>query len=464
MTISNKKRILSISVDIDHEKKAVLLNDGTIPPGKNRSLKFRLALIDPGLDLRTQGFYLLCYIAVFIGIVVGIASVPANIIFGRNLGIIVCDLLLIAGGCVAMWFHRRYGRLRLISVLVVIFAFFIMFPVIFFLQSGYRGSMPFFFILAFLFTAGLAEGKLRVGLIIAEFALYVSCCMVAFYFPGSVRMPLTEGVHVIEAIAGISIAGIALILLVLQYARIYNNRQKRLEELDKLKTEFLENVSHEMKTPLTVIANNARNTRHDLEKESLDIPEMNYFLTRIISESDRLNRMVSQLLDTTALESGRFQIRKNLLSLSDLLREVIHDDYPKLNENSNRLELMAAGALPEVYADKEAIAQVLLNLLSNSARHTKQGVITVTLKAKDEWQEVRVTDNGEGMEPEILDQVFARYIDRKSKITGRSGMGLYICKKIIDAHGGKIGAHSGAGCGTTVWFRLPAGQKGGHRQ
>ena len=440
------------------------MNNGTTHPGKSRLLKFRLAVIDPDLDIRIQGFYLMCYIAVYTGIVVGIAYALANMIFGRNLAIVACDLLLIAGSCAALWFHRRYGHLRLISVLIVIFAFFIIFPMIFFFQSGYRGSMPFFFILAFLFTGVVTEGKLRTGLIIAEFALYVSCCLVAFYFPGSVRMPPTEGVHVIEVIAGISIAGIALILLVLQYARIYNNRQKRLEELDKLKTEFLENVSHEMKTPLTVIANNARYTRHELEKKSLNAPEMNYFLTRIISESDRLNRMVSQLLDTTALESGRFQIRKNLISLPDLLRGVIHDNYPKLNENNNRLDLIVAGALPEVYADKEAITQVLLNLLSNAARHTKQGVITITLKARDEWQEVRVTDNGEGMEPEILDQVFARYIDRKSRITGRSGMGLYICKKIIEAHGGKIGAQSGAGCGTTVWFRLPAGQRGGYRQ
>jgi signal transduction histidine kinase len=111
--------------------------------------------------------------------------------------------------------------------------------------------------------------------------------------------------------------------------------------------------------------------------------------------------------------------------------------------------------LPNLTADPDAVEQIVLNLIGNAARHTKEGVITLRLSAGGGYQEIRVTDTGEGIHPDVQSQVFLRYIERENKMSGHNGLGLYICKKLIDAHGGEIGIESGREKGAAVWFRLP---------
>jgi signal transduction histidine kinase len=225
----------------------------------------------------------------------------------------------------------------------------------------------------------------------------------------------------------------------------------------------LQNISHELKTPLTVIINYALDTLNELRKEPLNVPEMEFDQGRIKSEGERLKRMVSQLLDVTAIESGKVKIQREPLSLAALLSRAADANFNALNESGTRLALEIPGGLPDISADTDAIEQVLLNLLSNAARHTEKGVITMSLSAGSGFQTVRVSDDGEGMAPEVREQVFLRYIERESRITGRSGMGLFICKKLIDAHGGEIGIESEPGKGTAVWFRLPDRETEGKR-
>jgi signal transduction histidine kinase len=190
---------------------------------------------------------------------------------------------------------------------------------------------------------------------------------------------------------------------------------------------------------------------------------MEFDQSRIKSEGERLKRMVSQLLDVTAIESGIMKIHREPLSLAALLSRAADANFNALSESGARLALEIPDGLPDIPADTDAIEQVLLNLLSNAARHTEKGVITMSLSAAGGFQTVRVSDDGEGMAPEVREQVFLRYIERESGITGRSGMGLYICKTLIDAHGGEMGIESEPGQGTAVWFKLPDRETEGKR-
>jgi signal transduction histidine kinase len=312
-------------------------------------------------------------------------------------------------------------------------------------------------VFAILFTAIMLENKWeRAAALALEFALYAACFLTAYFAPGTVKHFATERDYMFDALTGVFVVGLILIFVVLLYIRIYNSRQQQLESLDELKTEFLQNISHELKTPLTVIINYALDTLRELEREPLNVPEMEFDQNRIRAEGERLKRMVSQLLDVTAIESGKLKIHREPVSLAALLSRAADAHWSALNENETRLALEIPGNLPEIAADTDAIEQVLLNLLSNAARHTKGGVITISLTAENGCQKVCVADNGEGMNPEAREQAFLRYVERKSGVTGRSGMGLYICKKLIDAHGGEIGIESAAGKGTAVWFKLPA--------
>jgi signal transduction histidine kinase len=230
--------------------------------------------------------------------------------------------------------------------------------------------------------------------------------------------------------------------------------QKRMEELDRLKTEFLQSVSHDFKTPITSIDGYALDTLTELREETLNIPEMESNLNIIRSANKRLERMVGQLLEVSALESGRIILRKKPLSLSVLLTKAAGDNNGIIIQNGNRAVLEIPDGLPEIAADTDTIERVVTNLISNAARHTRQGTITISLSSNNGMQKVCVTDTGDGIFPGLLKQVFIKYIEREVRVAGSTGLGLYICKQYIDAHGGEMGIESEPGKGTAVWFSL----------
>ena len=408
---------------------------------------------NPALDLRLQAFNLLA----FGGIAAGIAATLSATLTGISLFNAALNLAVSIGAFILVHFARRTKRYKFCFLFTVVIVFYIAFPLMFFTSGGYRGGMPCWFVFAIVFTALMLEGKATAMFIAGETALYVACCLTAYFFPETVTPFPSEFDSLIDIFVGIFAAGFILLTVIRLYIRIYDNRQMRLMELDKLKTEFLENVSHELKTPITVTRNYALDTLKELGQDNLDIQEMAFNQNRIKAESERLERMVSQLLNVTAIEGGRRKLYMEPLSLAALLSRVVEMNFEKLNENNNKLSLEVPDGLSDVTADPDAIEQVLLNLLSNAARHTREGVITVSL-TKHSYQTVCVSDNGEGIPPEIREQVFLRYVERESRVTGRSGMGLYICKKLIDAHGGEIGIESEPGNGAAVWFKLPAGR------
>ena len=244
-----------------------------------------------------------------------------------------------------------------------------------------------------------------------------------------------------------------------EHSAVELERQRQLADgyarMNAMKTEFLQTVTHELKTPLTVMSGCAQDTLAILPEGIPDREDILYNQRHIIEESDRLDRIVTGLLDTAAIEGGRMGMEMAPLSLCSLLRHMADAQFPKLPDHGNRLELLVPDDLPKITADKERMEQVLLNLLSNANRHTKDGVITLELKSAPDHQQVTVRDTGEGMNADVLGQVFQSYVNRQGR--GRSGMGLYICRKILDAHGGGIEIESRPGCGTAVTFRLPAG-------
>ena len=115
--------------------------------------------------------------------------------------------------------------------------------------------------------------------------------------------------------------------------------------------------------------------------------------------------------------------------------------------------------MQQICADRDIVWQVFINLLSNAAKNTRQGAVSVSLSVQAGYQTVRVSDTGEGISPDLLHILFKRYVDKERRMPGSSGMGLYICKKYIDALGGQIGIESEQGTGTSVWFRLPSDLK-----
>jgi len=231
-----------------------------------------------------------------------------------------------------------------------------------------------------------------------------------------------------------------------------------LGRMNTFKTEFLSNVSHELKTPLTIISNYAQLARMHAEDTRTQDGYVVDKMILVTSEAERMAIMVGQLLDISRIEEGRMSFSFAPADIAALIRDAMNTFYPVFNKNDNALALDLPDNLGLVRCDRERVRQVLLNLVSNAIRFTRGGIITVSAKRDGGFVSVSVTDTGEGIPKEVIAGIFNRYAtappDSDKSSTG-TGLGLHITKHIVEAHGGTIAAISKKGSGTTMTFTLP---------
>ena len=236
--------------------------------------------------------------------------------------------------------------------------------------------------------------------------------------------------------------------------------EAKLRQIDQMKTEFLSNVSHELRTPLQSIGGF---TKLMLRGEVPDHETQQEFLQIIDSESQHLGNLINSLLDMSRLESGRFQINKRLLSIRDTIIDAVKSFHTLARDKDIGLNEDIPAELPEIEADGDRLRQVIINLLSNAIKFSDPGG-SVMVKATSHNGELlfQVADQGIGIPQEAMSHLFERFYRAEEKLTrGGAGLGLYISKQIIEAHGGHIWAESKLGEGSTFSFTLPLNGKGG---
>jgi PAS domain S-box-containing protein len=237
--------------------------------------------------------------------------------------------------------------------------------------------------------------------------------------------------------------------------------EQRLKELDKMKSAFVSNVSHELRTPLTAIKASADNMLDRLIGD-LNGKQVGY-LTRIKSNSDRLARLINDLLDLSTIEAGKIDLRPTKLSLVTLVKEAAESLRPVATEKLINLTVMSADPGVIAWADRDKVIQVLMNLIGNALKFTPtRGKVTIAV-AKDSaaWMQISVTDTGPGIPAEEVNKVFGRFYQigqAGTQKTQGTGLGLAISKALVEMHGGKIWVESEAGKGSTFFFTLPAEQ------
>jgi len=236
--------------------------------------------------------------------------------------------------------------------------------------------------------------------------------------------------------------------------------EEKLRELDRMKSEFLSNVSHELRTPLHSIQGF---TKLMLRGKVPDAETQKEFLGIVDEQSQHLGTLINSLLDMSRLESGRFAVQKQLLPLKDIIHKAVESFYSLASDKGMVISEDIPVTLPEIEADGERLGQVMVNLLSNAVKFSNGGgSVIVKGETKDGELLVQVTDHGIGIPKEAIPHLFERfYRAEDSMARGGAGLGLYISKQIIEAHGGHIWAESKVGKGTTVSFTLPLDQAGG---
>ena len=227
-----------------------------------------------------------------------------------------------------------------------------------------------------------------------------------------------------------------------------------LRRLEAMRRDFVANVSHELKTPLTSIAGYAET----LASEASPGTQTERFVRPILSNARRMHRLVDDLLDLSRIESGRWQPDPERVDVRGLADEAWAAFADRARER--RIQFTTAvGNVRYVTADSEALRQVLTNLLDNALRHTPPGGrITVSLEPAPGGVTVSVADTGSGIAPEHLPRIFERFYRAdpgRSREEGGTGLGLAIVKHLVEAHGGRVEAHSSLGRGTTIRMFFP---------
>ncbi|HBX70304.1 MAG TPA: hypothetical protein DEH25_13235 [Chloroflexi bacterium] len=227
-----------------------------------------------------------------------------------------------------------------------------------------------------------------------------------------------------------------------------------LREMDRLRSEFIANVSHEVRTPLGLIKIFAATLlRKDVK---LDAETQREFISNIDDESDKLTEIVNNLLDLSRIEAGKMQLHKQSADLMQMADEVITG--LRANSSMHNFVINSPSTPLVTDVDRVRIEQVLRNLLGNAIKYSPNGgQIIIGGKMEDEQIMIWVRDNGIGIPPENLDRIFERFYRIQTEETygvRGAGLGLSVSKAIIEAHGGRIWAESGSG-GSTIYFSLP---------
>lgn len=228
----------------------------------------------------------------------------------------------------------------------------------------------------------------------------------------------------------------------------------------KLENEFLESVrhrkqiefvniaAHELKAPLQTILTYSEMLNKNPQKSTM-------YVEPILRNAKRLQRLTRNLLDLSRLENQSLKLNMETFDLTELISDAVADLVPSLSKKYQHLTVVKPTSAVFVYADKERIMQVICNLLANAIKFTTDGMISISAEKRTTQREVVLTikDSGLGIQPSILPLLFSKFVSTSPE---GLGLGLFITKSIIDAHGGRIWAHNNHGeKGATFSFTLP---------
>jgi signal transduction histidine kinase len=235
-------------------------------------------------------------------------------------------------------------------------------------------------------------------------------------------------------------------------------QRQEIEKIDKAKSEFISIASHQLRTPLAAVKGYIsmilEGTYGQLS-EKLSKPLKNVF-----QSNERLIRLVNDLLNLSRLDAGKIEFSPKLTSLEKMVSDIVEELRINAEKKGLYIKMVKPSkSLPKIMVDQDKLRQVILNIVDNAIKYTKEGGITFELKKLDEQEEIKVADTGEGMDKRELNglfQMFSRATAGTQLHTEGAGLGLYVAKQFIEMHGGKIWAESpGKGKGSTFIIQLP---------
>ena len=252
------------------------------------------------------------------------------------------------------------------------------------------------------------------------------------------------------------------LLVTASYVRGPDRRLERLvvalrdnaarERLERSRANLVSTVAHELRSPLTSVKGFTATLLAKWDR--FNDEQKKVMLQTVNADADRVTRLITELLDVSRIDSGRLELRKQVVDVEAAVRKVVAGRVAA-GDPADRFVVEFTGPLPEMWIDPDKLQQVLGNLVENALRHG-EGTVTITVRPYGDGAEVLVGDEGEGIPEETAARVFTRFW-RGGDRRGGTGLGLYIVKGLVEAHGGSVEVGRAPGGGACFRFVLPAG-------
>ncbi|MGL5749179.1 MAG: sensor histidine kinase [Paraclostridium sp.] len=298
--------------------------------------------------------------------------------------------------------------------------------------------------------------KLVLGLILAGIFILLIAISISLKFADTLIDPLAELKKLANELAhgnyNIKMKSRAIVDDEIgELAQTFEYMAEEINKSEKLKDEFISSISHELRTPLTSI----KGWSETLGYEGIGKEELDLGLGIIQDETERLIKLVEELLDFSRLSSDRIKLQIDKVDIGQLVKSVVNQLIVKSHEKSILLEYeIKCENLQLIQGDKNRLRQVLINLVQNSIKFTEaKGYVRVLVNQDEEYTTIKVVDNGEGIEEQNLEKVLDKFFQENYNKAG-SGLGLAISSEIVKLHGGEMSIASKKGIGTTITFTL----------
>lgn len=228
----------------------------------------------------------------------------------------------------------------------------------------------------------------------------------------------------------------------------------RRERLDAARSDLIATVSHEIRSPLTSVKGFTRTMLVKWERFSDE--QKRQMLTTINADADRVTRLLTELLDVARIDAGRVQLHRLVTELPPIIERVI-EKLTHHHDDGRDITLEASRSLPAVYVDPDKLEQVVTNLVENALRYAPGSPVRVAVAEHPDTVEIEVADHGPGIPPDQLRQIFGKFSRGRGIRRTGTGLGLYITKGLVEAHGGRVWVESEVGDGATFHVVLPKG-------
>lgn len=421
---------------------------------KNMTLQ---AFFSKELDFRVRLFNILA----IAGIAIAFTMCVLNIVTEAGMIPLLMSLASALVSIALLIYSYKTGRYQRCYLITITAIFLILFPFMFFAGGGYHGGMPSFFVFAIVFTVFMLDGVKVIIMSALEIVVYISSCIVAYYHPELVRFFSDELSLLMDIMVAFSLVSVVLGVTMFLHFRLYNRQQRELEaareeavKFSEAKSAFLANTSHEIRTPINIILG----MNEMILRESRS-PEIREYALSVQNAGNTLMGLINNVLDVSKIEARKFEVSEVAYNTADLIRELSAVGTRSVIDKDISFELKLGENIPsELCGDYTRIKQVGTNFLSNAAKYTQDGSITLGFDWEGDSLVISVADTGMGIDEEHLPLLFESFTrigsDKEAYIEG-SGLGLSIARQLTELMGGKIEVQSVPGEGSVFTLRVP---------